>query len=764
MDAENASAVSDAFLEFTGERFVPGEAEGDIELEHLHRYSLVCELAKGKHVLDIASGEGYGSAMLAAYAADVIGVDIAAEAVRHASGKYDKANLRFVQGSCDAIPLPDAAVDMVVSFETIEHHDQHEAMMREIKRVLRPGGALVISCPDKLEYSDKPGYVNEFHVKELYRSEFQELLTRHFAHYRLYGQRVSYGSVVLSEGYDGPQQAKSYTLEDHQLQSYSGVPHAVYLIAVVSDGHLPTLNIGIFNLPLASSPLVKMSLEHSSRLQRAVDELRDTLDSVIVDRDAHKAAAGELQQRMADLEKDFLLKKIYGSKSWRITAPLRYLARLLSGIRDTISNGITIGAMPEAPQIKNNQIESRRATDISNSNDQRHSDSAQRYRILLVSYYYPSRTHAGGLRILDIYALIKQRCPNVQLDLLTHHRPSFDGSIADSHQIFDHVYLSPGEDLSPSCLHGLQSNGKFKYDVVDLQFHQAAYHLEEYKRIASKVIFTPMESLAKVLYLEMRNQIRTNHRVGLKGLLAQFKFAYKEISFCRNADHVVCVSKTDAAFIRAVGGGNKVRAIETGISPLEFAEALTNGFSQVSAKERPKKIIYVAYFGSQTNINALTWYLQKVHPRIVKAVPDYQLVVVGRGDLSSFEVYRGPQVELVGEVPILTPYIRAAKMGIAPALGGSGFRGKVNQYAVLGIPAVVSPIAMQGLVYRDGESVFVADDSSDFADRCIELLSEDDLNDRIAHEARKLCMKNYSWESKWPQIVEVYGLQGNCTF
>lgn len=764
-------------MAFTGERFVPGAAEGDIELEHLHRYSLVCELAKGKRILDVASGEGYGSAMLAAHAAEVTGVDISEEAIRHASDKYVAPNLRFVHGSCSALPLPDAAVDMVVSFETLEHHDQHEAMMREIKRVLRPGGVLVISSPDKLEYSEKPGYVNEFHVKELYRCEFQELLTRHFAHYRLYGQRVAYGSVVLSEDYDGPQQAQSYTLEDHQLQSYAGVPHAVYLIAVVSDGHLPTLNIGIFNLPLASSPLVKMSLEHSSRLERAVDELRDTLDSVTVDRDAHKAAAGELQQRMADLErtqrgqledlnrvigeKDFLLKKIYGSKSWRITAPLRYLARLLSGIRGSISNGTTIGSVPEAPQITNNQIESRRATDISNSNDQRHSDSAQRYRILLVSYYYPSRAHAGGLRILDIYALIKQRCPNVQLDLLTHHRPSIDGSIADSHQIFDHVYLSPVEDLSPSCLHGLQSNGKFKYDVVDLQFHQAAYHLEEYKRIASKVIFTPMESLAKVLYLEMQNQIRMNHRFGIKELLAQFKFAYEEISFCRNVDHVVCVSKTDAAFIRSVGGGHKVRAIETGISPLEFAEALTNGFSQVSAKERPKKIIYVAYFESQTNINALNWYLQKVHPRVIKAVPDYQLVVVGRGDLSSFEVYRGPQVELVGEVPILTPYIKSAKIGIAPALGGSGFRGKVNQYAVLGIPAVVSPIALQGLVYRDGESVFVADDSSDFADRCIELLSDDDLNDRMAHEARKLCMKNYSWGSKWPQISEVYGLQGN---
>jgi len=825
MDAKNGGTVSGTVLEFTGERLVPGAAESDIELEHLHRYSLACVLAKGKRVLDMASGEGYGSAMLAAHAVEVIGVDISEEAVRHASSKYNNSNLRFVQGSCAAIPLLDASVDMVVSFETIEHHDQHEAMMQEIKRVLRPGGLLVISSPDKLEYSDKPGYVNEFHVKELYRSEFQQLLAKHFMHQRLYGQRVAYGSVVLSEDYDGPQPVQSYVLEDHQPRVCSGVPHAVYLIAVASDGILPTLGIGLFDLPLTSIPLVKNCLEHSSRLQSAVDELRTSLDSVMVDRDAHKVAAGELQQRIGDLGrmqqeqvedlnrviaerdkvvstltqtvesllvdrdahksaagelqhrvgdfermhqeqvedlnrviamKESLLNTIYASKSWRITAPLRRVVRLLSTLQSARYDIAANVAAAEAHQVTSSPVPLGQVEDISMANAQGRAEGKMTHRILLVSYFCPTRSHAGGLRILDIYSLIKQRCPDVQLDLLTHHRPSIDGSIADSQLIFDNVYLSPVEDLSPSCVQGLAN---MRYDVVDLQFHQAAYHLEGYRRIASKVIFTPMESLAKVLYLEMRNQIRTSHRIGLRGLLGQFKTAYQEISFCRKSDYVVCVSKTDAAFIRAVGGGRKVHAIETGISPLEFPEAWAENFTRDPASVRSRQIIYVAYFGSQTNVNALKWYLQEVHPRIAKAVPDYKLVVVGRGDLSSFERYRGAQVELVGEVPTLAPFIKSAKLGIAPALGGSGFRGKVNQYAVLGVPAVVSSIALQGLAYRDGESVFIADGHQEFADRCICLLTDDELNDRMAQSARKVCMQKYSWDSKWSKISAAYGLK-----
>jgi len=63
--------------------------------------------------------------------------------------------------------------DLVVSFETIEHHDEHEQMLAEVKRVLKPDGMAIISSPDKAIYTDKPEYHNSFHVKELYREEFE---------------------------------------------------------------------------------------------------------------------------------------------------------------------------------------------------------------------------------------------------------------------------------------------------------------------------------------------------------------------------------------------------------------------------------------------------------------------------------------------------------------------------------------------------------------------------------------------------------------
>src|SRR5215831_12932640 len=105
-------------MEFTGERYVP-EMEGQIKYEHLHRYALCLQLVAGKTVLDIASGEGYGAALLATSAKFVTGVDIDSRSVEHAKHLYYKPNLTFLTGCCENVPAPDNSFDVVTSFETI---------------------------------------------------------------------------------------------------------------------------------------------------------------------------------------------------------------------------------------------------------------------------------------------------------------------------------------------------------------------------------------------------------------------------------------------------------------------------------------------------------------------------------------------------------------------------------------------------------------------------------------------------------------------
>lgn len=227
-------------LEFTGERFTP-ECVREIWYEHFHRYAFAQPLVAGKRVLDAACGEGYGSALLAQTAASVLGLDIADTAVAHARSRYgDRSNLRFEQADVTRLSLAPASVDVVVSFETLEHVEAQEALLDGFAHALTDDGLLLISSPDKATYSEAAGFRNEYHVRELYRDEFVALLSRHFPHVRLYGQRLLFQSALWSLDDDtGPAQAVTAEADGGVTAGLAYAP--MYYVAVCSRRPLPAL-------------------------------------------------------------------------------------------------------------------------------------------------------------------------------------------------------------------------------------------------------------------------------------------------------------------------------------------------------------------------------------------------------------------------------------------------------------------------------------------------------------------------------------------
>ena len=224
-------------IEFDGERCTPWVTT-QILAAHVHRYFSVLDLVRGKRVLDISCGEGYGAALMRDNgAAEVIGADIDAKIVARANRVYGGEGLRFeVADARGALPFGDDRFDVVVSFETIEHIAEHEGFLAELTRVLTPDGTLVISTPDA-ELSD-PDAPNPFHAKELTEKDFLSLLTPHFAHVTPYRQGYLHGSFVT-----GPGKARNWTRTgflDYAEDATSGR----YILAVASNGKAATLPIG----------------------------------------------------------------------------------------------------------------------------------------------------------------------------------------------------------------------------------------------------------------------------------------------------------------------------------------------------------------------------------------------------------------------------------------------------------------------------------------------------------------------------------------
>lgn len=234
-------------LPWTGERMVPEINDPTTKVEHLHRYAYAMEIAKGKNVLDIASGEGYGSNLISKVAKNVTGVDIDRLTVDYAKNKYKKDNLKFIHGAADNIPVNTGSMDIVISFETIEHHNKHDEMLIEIKRVLKPEGVLIISTPEKLTYSDNALYKNPHHVKELYLEEFRGLVNKYFNYSKMFFQKSMYCNVLFPET-NNPSSLVECNGDWNNINTHPNIQKQMYNICIASNHPIQQDYISIFNI------------------------------------------------------------------------------------------------------------------------------------------------------------------------------------------------------------------------------------------------------------------------------------------------------------------------------------------------------------------------------------------------------------------------------------------------------------------------------------------------------------------------------------
>ena len=301
-------------LAFTGERFVPG-VKGEIWVEHWHRYHFARRWVEGKRVLDVACGEGYGSALLARGAAQVTGVDVSEEAIAHARGAYGAfANVRFECAPCTRLPLADGSVDVAVTFETIEHIDPQETFLDELARVLSPDGVLLLSCPNRAEYSDRRGFRNPFHVKELYRAELAQLVAARFPEAIWYGQRPTFFSLIAPEQSGDAAGELVEVDEENPAEAAPALASPLYFLVVASRSGAalasppPVLSVlsdrGDWvhrDYEKVMNDLVEAS-RRKDELERQVIEARRSIDTLQEEARSLQHAREELREALAERE------------------------------------------------------------------------------------------------------------------------------------------------------------------------------------------------------------------------------------------------------------------------------------------------------------------------------------------------------------------------------------------------------------------------------------------------------------------------------
>jgi SAM-dependent methyltransferase len=141
-------------------------------------------------VLDVGSGEGYGAAMLSA-SGRVIALELDAIAARHAAAAYPP--IRVIRGDACAIPCGPDTFEAVVAMQVLEHLFCADGFLRGVKTLLRPGGAFLVSTPNRETFSPD-GQPNAFHVYEYTAEELEALLRVHFGRVTVGG--IHHGTVL----------------------------------------------------------------------------------------------------------------------------------------------------------------------------------------------------------------------------------------------------------------------------------------------------------------------------------------------------------------------------------------------------------------------------------------------------------------------------------------------------------------------------------------------------------------------------------------
>jgi SAM-dependent methyltransferase len=279
------------------ERFDPAAMHGTLlEAEHLARYWWASRFVSDKRVLDAGCGTAYGTEILAgAGASEVVGVDIdpdVVEAARERAG----VNVSFEVADARELPFANGAFDVVVCFEVIEHVEDPESILDELRRVLRPEGLAAVSSPNRDVYP--PG--NPHHKHEFLPDELAHALESRFKHMRLVRQHDWLGSGVLE---DDVFASEGEPLEAVVRKAVSKAPgEELYTLALATDAELPSTKPYIVLTSTADVRWWQERLAELAQLLRSHEELLRSHEALTRRLIIERTERADLDAKNLDLE------------------------------------------------------------------------------------------------------------------------------------------------------------------------------------------------------------------------------------------------------------------------------------------------------------------------------------------------------------------------------------------------------------------------------------------------------------------------------
>ena len=281
--------------------------------------------------------------------------------------------------------------------------------------------------------------------------------------------------------------------------------------------------------------------------------------------------------------------------------------------------------------------------------------------------------------------------------------------------------------------------GGQEYDLVHCFGSVSVY--EFFPQFADRPnLITPYESHA--LYLQSaagQGDWRARLRLPLVRRFERFMFA--------PFDRTVVIATADRALLLRLQPALKIEVIPNGI---ELAR-----FRPQEIERDPYTLLYVGNFAYAPNQDAARVLAEQVLPRVRQALPEARLQLVGANPPAWLRALASDAIEVSGQVPDVAPYLARATVFVCPLRIGAGLKNKVLEALAMGIPVVATPLSLDGIDARHGQSALVAE-VDHIAAATIDLLRDPALRERLSRGGRALIEAQYNWERTASSYERLY--------
>lgn len=293
---------------------------------------------------------------------------------------------------------------------------------------------------------------------------------------------------------------------------------------------------------------------------------------------------------------------------------------------------------------------------------------------------------------------------------------------------------------------------------VDVLHVESFYMMQHVPEPAPAPILLVEQNVEYVLW---RQRTEEATRVGERRSYLQeyLKTLQTEIHAWTRADLCAAVTSDDRTIMQQAAPQLDIRVIPDGIDHVGLTSTERSEITRSGrANGRVPVVAFVANFGYQPNVDAATFLLENIFPKVLARRPDAQLWLVGNGPPPEIESLgaHSDHILVTGRVPSVVPYLDAADVIVCPLRIGGGIKVKVLEALCRGKPIVTTSVGAQGLGPRAASALVIQDEPARFAHAVVRLLSRPKERRRLAASARRFALQLPTWDNAADELASAW--------